>query len=131
MSGAEARAARQAPITTSGWRSSLRTWAMTALSIPAAEMRAMGGPSAALKVRLSIRPGDVGPDGSVTQSRTSDAQYLNVEAVVLDAFRDRFQIGRRPCLSFCASADPRRRLCSREDVNAPLGQYLGVGWARP
>jgi len=37
-----------------------------------------------VKVRLTIRPGGVGPEGSVTQSRTSDAQYLNVEAVVLD-----------------------------------------------
>jgi glycosyltransferase involved in cell wall biosynthesis len=37
-----------------------------------------------VKVRLSIRPGGVGPEGWVTQSRTSDAQYLNVEAVVLD-----------------------------------------------
>ena len=48
MSGAEARAARQAPSTTSGWRSSPRTWAMTTPSISAAEMRAMAGPSAAL-----------------------------------------------------------------------------------
>lgn len=37
-----------------------------------------------VKVRLTIRPGGVGPEGWVTQSRTSDAQYLNTEAVVLD-----------------------------------------------
>jgi hypothetical protein len=37
-----------------------------------------------VKVRLSIRPGGVGPEGWVTQSRTSDAQYLNIEAVVLE-----------------------------------------------
>ncbi len=48
MSGAEARAARQAPSTTSGWRSGPRTCAITAPSISAAEMRAMAGPSAAL-----------------------------------------------------------------------------------
>ena len=34
------------------------------------------------KVRLAIRPGGVGPEGWVTQSRTSDAQYLNTEAAV-------------------------------------------------
>jgi hypothetical protein len=37
-----------------------------------------------VKVRLTIRPGGVGPEGWVTQSRTSDAQYLNTEAVILD-----------------------------------------------
>ncbi len=37
-----------------------------------------------VKVRLAIRPGGVGPEGWVTQSRTSDAQYLNTEAVVLE-----------------------------------------------
>jgi len=36
------------------------------------------------KVRLTIRPGGVGPEGWVTQSRTSDAQYLNTEAVILE-----------------------------------------------
>jgi hypothetical protein len=37
-----------------------------------------------VKVRLAIRPGGVGPEGWVTQSRTSDALYLNTEAVVLE-----------------------------------------------
>lgn len=37
-----------------------------------------------VKVRLTIRPGGVGPEGWVTQSRTSDAQYLNTEAVILE-----------------------------------------------
>ena len=37
-----------------------------------------------VKVRLTIRPGGIGPEGWVTQSRTSDAQYLNTEAVVLE-----------------------------------------------
>jgi hypothetical protein len=36
------------------------------------------------KVRLTIRPGGAGPGGWVTQSRTSEAQYLNSEAVILD-----------------------------------------------
>ena len=36
------------------------------------------------KVRLTIRPGGVGPEGWVTQSRTSEAQYLNSEAVILE-----------------------------------------------
>jgi hypothetical protein len=37
-----------------------------------------------VKVRVTIRPGGVGPEGWVTQSRTSDAQYLNTEAVILE-----------------------------------------------
>ncbi|GGG46392.1 hypothetical protein GCM10010964_37220 [Caldovatus sediminis] len=37
-----------------------------------------------VRVRLTIRPGGVGPEGWVTQSRTSDAQYLNTEAVILE-----------------------------------------------
>ena len=37
-----------------------------------------------VKVRLTIRPGGIGPEGWVTQSRTSEAQYLNTEAVILD-----------------------------------------------
>jgi hypothetical protein len=37
-----------------------------------------------VKVRITIRPGGVGPEGWVTQSRTSDAQYLNTEAVILE-----------------------------------------------
>jgi hypothetical protein len=37
-----------------------------------------------VKVRLTIRPGGVGPEGWVTQSRSSDAQYLNTEAVILE-----------------------------------------------
>ncbi|WP_198368784.1 hypothetical protein [Roseomonas rosulenta] len=36
------------------------------------------------KVRLSIRPGGAGPEGWLTQSKTSEAQYLNCEAVVLE-----------------------------------------------
>jgi hypothetical protein len=36
------------------------------------------------KVRLTIRPGGVGPEGWITQSRTSDAQYLNTEAVIVE-----------------------------------------------
>ena len=48
MSGAEARAVRQAPTTTSGWRSSPRTCTMTAPSISAAEMGPMAGQFAAL-----------------------------------------------------------------------------------
>jgi hypothetical protein len=36
------------------------------------------------KVRLTIRPCGVGPEGWVTQSRTSDAQYLNTEAVIVE-----------------------------------------------
>ncbi len=37
-----------------------------------------------VKVRLTVRPGGVGPEGWATQSRTSDALYLNTEAVVLE-----------------------------------------------
>jgi hypothetical protein len=37
-----------------------------------------------VKVRLTIRPGSGGPEGWVTQSRISDAQYLNTEAVILE-----------------------------------------------
>ena len=36
------------------------------------------------KVRLSIRPGGSGPEGWLTQSKTSDAQYLDSEAVILE-----------------------------------------------
>ncbi len=36
------------------------------------------------RVRLSIRPGGTGPEGWLTQSRTSEALYLNTEAVVLE-----------------------------------------------
>ena len=36
------------------------------------------------KVSLTIRPGGAGPEGWLTQSRTSTALYLNTEAVVLD-----------------------------------------------
>ncbi|MDZ7711036.1 MAG: hypothetical protein U5K36_14075 [Roseovarius sp.] len=36
------------------------------------------------KVALTIRPGGAGPEGWLTQSRTSSAMYLNVEAIVLD-----------------------------------------------
>lgn len=37
-----------------------------------------------VRVRLTIRPGGAGPEGWLTQSKTSDAQYLNCEAVVLE-----------------------------------------------
>lgn len=37
-----------------------------------------------VKVTLSIRPGGAGPEGWLTQSRTSSALYLNTEAVVLE-----------------------------------------------
>ena len=37
-----------------------------------------------VKVGLTIRPGGAGPEGWLTQSRTSTALYLNTEAVVLD-----------------------------------------------
>ncbi|GGG39286.1 hypothetical protein GCM10010964_28550 [Caldovatus sediminis] len=37
-----------------------------------------------VRVRLTIRPGGAGPEGWLTQSRTSEAQYLNTEAVVLE-----------------------------------------------
>jgi hypothetical protein len=36
------------------------------------------------RVRLTIRPGGAGPEGWLTQSRTSEALYLNTEAVVLE-----------------------------------------------
>jgi hypothetical protein len=35
------------------------------------------------KVSLSVKPGGTGPDGWLTQSRSSEAQYLNTDAVVL------------------------------------------------
>jgi hypothetical protein len=37
-----------------------------------------------VKVTLTIRPGGTGPEGWLTQSRTSSALYLNTEAVVLE-----------------------------------------------
>ena len=37
-----------------------------------------------VKVRLTIRPSGAGPEGWTTQSRTSEAQYLNTEAMILD-----------------------------------------------
>jgi hypothetical protein len=36
------------------------------------------------KVSLSVQPGGAGPDGWLTPSRTSEALYLNTEAVVLE-----------------------------------------------
>lgn len=36
------------------------------------------------KVTLSVKPGGAGPEGWATQSRTSEALYLNTEAVVLE-----------------------------------------------
>lgn len=35
------------------------------------------------KVRLTIRPGGAGPEGWLTQSKTSTAMYLNTEAAIL------------------------------------------------
>lgn len=37
-----------------------------------------------VKVRLSIRPGGAGPESWLTQSKSSEAMYLNTEAVILD-----------------------------------------------
>jgi hypothetical protein len=37
-----------------------------------------------VRVRLTIRPGGAGPEDWLTQSKTSEAQYLNTEAVVLE-----------------------------------------------
>ncbi|SET17423.1 hypothetical protein [Oceanicella actignis] len=37
-----------------------------------------------VKVTLTIRPGGAGPEGWLTQSRTSSALYLNTETVVLE-----------------------------------------------
>jgi hypothetical protein len=37
-----------------------------------------------VKLRLTIRPGGSGPEGWLTQSKTSSALYLNTEAVILD-----------------------------------------------
>lgn len=36
------------------------------------------------RVRLTIRPGGAGPEGWLTQSKTSAALYLNTEAIVLE-----------------------------------------------
>jgi hypothetical protein len=36
------------------------------------------------RVQLLIRPGAVGPDGMLTQSRTSSALYLNAEATIVE-----------------------------------------------
>jgi hypothetical protein len=40
-------------------------------------------------VAMSIRPGGVGDDGILTQSRSSDAQYLNCEFVVIEGAYDK------------------------------------------
>lgn len=45
-----------------------------------------------LKVSLSIRPGGTGPEGWLTQSKTSEAMYLNTEAVVLEGPHARCRI---------------------------------------
>ena len=45
-----------------------------------------------VKIRLSVRPGSAGPDGWLTQSRTSAALYLNTEAVILDGPHTRRRI---------------------------------------
>ena len=37
-----------------------------------------------VKIRLTVRPGSAGPDGWLTQSRTSSAMYLNTEAIILE-----------------------------------------------
>src|SRR5512134_3144337 len=36
------------------------------------------------KVHLTVRPGAAGPEGWLTQSQSSDALYLNTEAVILE-----------------------------------------------
>lgn len=36
------------------------------------------------RVQLLIRPGSVGPDGMLTQSRSSTAMYLNTEATIME-----------------------------------------------
>ena len=40
--------------------------------------------NALVKLCLTIRPGGAGPEGWLTQSKTSSALYLNTEAIVLD-----------------------------------------------
>jgi hypothetical protein len=45
-----------------------------------------------VKIRLSVRPGSAGPDGWLTQSRTSAALYLNTEAVILEGPHTRRRI---------------------------------------
>lgn len=37
-----------------------------------------------VKIRLTVRPGSAGPDGWLTQSRTSAALYVNTEAIILE-----------------------------------------------
>jgi hypothetical protein len=44
------------------------------------------------KVSLSVKPGGAGPDGWLTQSRSSEAQYLNTEAVVLEGEHTRRRV---------------------------------------
>lgn len=45
-----------------------------------------------VKIRLTVRPGSTGPDGWLTQSRTSTALYLNTEAVILEGAHARRRI---------------------------------------
>ena len=45
-----------------------------------------------VKIRLTVRPGSAGPDGWLTQSRTSAALYLNTEAVILEGPHTRRRI---------------------------------------
>ncbi|MBX9944840.1 MAG: hypothetical protein K2Y40_12225 [Reyranella sp.] len=45
-----------------------------------------------LKVRITIRPGGAGPEGWLTQSKTSEAMYLNTEAVVVEGPQARRRI---------------------------------------
>ena len=40
--------------------------------------------NALVRVHLTIRPGGTGPEGWLTQSKTSEALYLNTEAVIED-----------------------------------------------
>jgi len=68
------------------------------------------------KVRLSIRPGGVGPEGWVTQSRTSEAQYLNTEAVILEGPHARRRVFTRIGL--------RGRGCQGDDTYANRGRAL-------
>lgn len=45
-----------------------------------------------VKIRLTVRPGSAGPDGWLTQSRTSAALYLNTEAVIMEGSHARRRI---------------------------------------
>ena len=71
-----------------------------------------------LKVRMTIRPGGVGPEGWLTQSKTSDALYINTESVVLDGPHARRRIYTRIGVKGRAVND------RGEDVYANRGRAL-------